>query len=55
MNVTAPREPRQPSGRWETIRDALDSNQRALRFCLMSIADPVTVVITAELLWHILF
>lgn len=54
MSVPVPREPRQPGGRWETIRYALDSNARTFRFCLIVIVVPAVAAVIAELMRHIL-
>ena len=55
MSLPAPREPRHDSGRWETIRYALDSNARTLRLCLIwlvAIASPVAAAVVGELIRH---
>ena len=55
MSVPAPRKPRQDSGRWETIRYALDSNARTFRLCLIwlvVIVAPVAAAVVADLVRH---
>ena len=57
MSVPAPQEPRHDSGRWETIRYALESNARTFRLCLIglvAVAAPVAGALIAELIRHIL-
>jgi len=52
VSVPAPPEPR--TGRWETIRYALDSNARTFRLCLIRLASGVPVCGAAiELLKHV--
>lgn len=54
MTVPASKEPRDSDGRWETIRYALDSNARTLRYCLISLV-PTGGLVTAlvEVIRHI--
>jgi len=40
MSLSAPKEPRQTS-RWETIRDAIDSNARTIRLCVILLVLPL--------------
>lgn len=53
----APREPLQ-GGRWETIRDALDTNPRTFRLCLILFVAKVVssggTAVVAELVRHML-
>jgi len=54
MNVPVPREPRQVSSRWATVRYALGSNARTARFCLIWLVmtgGPATALV--EVLHHI--
>lgn len=46
-----------PTGRWETVRYALDSNPRTLRFCLIwfvVIVSPVISTVITLLMRHVL-
>lgn len=54
MSVPASQEPRDGGGRWETIRYALDSTPRTLRYCLMVIASPAAFAAIVELIRHML-
>lgn len=54
MSVPASQGPREPGGRWETVRYALDSNARTFRYCLMVVITPVGGAILAELIRHML-
>jgi hypothetical protein len=54
MSVPASQEPRDGGGRWETIRYALDSTPRTLRYCLMVIASPTAFAAIVELIRHML-
>jgi hypothetical protein len=54
MSVPAPRQPRHGSTRWEIIRDAIGSNAKTARLCLIWLVmtgAPVTAL--AELIRHI--
>ncbi len=54
MSLPAPHEPRH-GGRWETIRYALDSNARTLRFCLIwlvLVVTPSVAAVIAYLIHH---
>lgn len=56
MSLPGPQEPRH-GGRWETIRYALDSNARTLRFCLIwlvLIVAPAVTAAIAYLIHHVL-
>ena len=53
-SVVLPPEPRHGGGRYETMRSALDSNPRTLRFCVMDIVARVGAVIIAVLIRHVL-
>jgi len=57
MSVPAPHEPRS-SGRWETIREAIQDNPKTFRLCLIIVATAVSVspgllAITVELVRHV--
>jgi hypothetical protein len=54
MSVQVTPEPGHGSGRYETMRSALDSNPRTLRFCVMDIVARVAPVVIAVLMRHIL-
>jgi hypothetical protein len=55
MSVPASHEPRDDDGRWETIRSALDSTPRALRYFLMVLpSSPIAYVVIVELMRHML-
>lgn len=54
MSVPAPRQPSHGSTRWEVVRDALGSNAKTARLCLLWLVmtgTPVTAL--AELIRHI--
>lgn len=54
MRLPTPREPRQGSSRWETVRYALTSNALTARFCLIWLVmtgGPGTVLV--EVIRHI--
>lgn len=56
MSVPAPREPRS-SGRWETIREAIQDNPKTFRLCLIILVAAVPssglLAVTVELLRHL--
>jgi hypothetical protein len=54
--VRVPKSPEpDPSGRWETIRYALDSNARTIRLCCIRlIGSSAVAAAVAELLLHFL-
>jgi len=50
MRLPMPREPRQGSSRWATVRYALTSNARTARFCLIWLVmtgGPATALVEA--------
>jgi hypothetical protein len=54
MRVPAPQQPRRESTRWEVVRDALGSNAKTARLCLIWLVmtgAPVTAL--AELVRHV--
>ena len=57
MSVPAPTANRVTTGRWETIRYALDSNPRTFRLCLIwlvVISSPVVAAVVAVVMRHTL-
>jgi hypothetical protein len=56
MSLPEPQDPHD-GGRWETIRYALDSNARTIRFCaiwVVLIAAPVAATMITLLIRHVL-
>jgi hypothetical protein len=53
MSVPTPEESRDSSGRWAAVRDAIGSNAKTFRFCLIVTVCPAAVAAITELLWHI--
>jgi hypothetical protein len=56
MSLPEPREPRD-SGRWPTIKYAIDSNARTIRLCaiwIVMIAAPVAATMITLLMRHVL-
>jgi hypothetical protein len=53
MSIAVPRD-NGDHGRWETVRYALDSNARTLRFCLISLVLIIPPAALLALLRHLL-
>ena len=57
MSVPAPQGPRHDDERWETIREAMESNAKTFRLCviwLVVIAAPIAATVVTLLLRHML-
>jgi hypothetical protein len=55
MSVIIPRAPRGGGGRWEVVRDAIHSNECALRLCLILLVMSGRAAAIAVLTWHVLY
>ena len=58
MSVTSRDQPRQsiaPSGRWETIRSALDSNARTARLCVIILVTSIPPAVVTYLIHFLIY